>query len=69
MKKCDEIGSVVILKNNVSRYLLVEFNQAEREQEASDDDVLHISKKLITKNRIVYEELAKGEWNEVNLQK
>lgn len=69
MKKCDEIGSVVILKNNVPRYLLVEFKQAEREQEASDDDVLHTSKKLITKNRIVYEKLAKGEWNEVNLQK
>lgn len=55
----DETGSVVILKNNVPRYLLVEFKQAEREQEASDDDVLRISKKLIAKNRIAYEELAK----------
>ena len=55
----DETGSVVILKNNVPRYLLVEFTQAEREQEASDDDVLRISKKLIAKNRIAYEELAK----------
>lgn len=55
----DEIGSVVILKNNVPRYLLVEFKQAEREQEASNDDVLRISKKLIAKNRIAYEKLAK----------
>ena len=32
----DEKGSVVILKNNSPRYLLIEFNQAQREQTASD---------------------------------
>ena len=55
----DETGAVVILKNNVPRYLVIEFNQAKDLQEASDEDVSRISKKLIAKNRSAYEELAK----------
>lgn len=55
----DKNGSVVILKNNVPRYLLIEFNQAEAVQEAPDEELLMISKKLIEKNREAYEELAK----------
>lgn len=55
----DKNGSVVILKNNVPRYLLIEFNQAEAVQEAPDEELLMISKKLIAKNREAYEELAK----------
>lgn len=55
----DEKGPVVILKNNSPRYLLVEFNNAEQEQHASDEDVLSISKRLIAKNRKAYEVLAK----------
>ena len=46
----DEKGSVVILKNNSPRYLLIEFNQAQREQSASDEDILALSKRLIEKN-------------------
>lgn len=55
----DEHGAAVILKNNVPRYVLVEFSQAEQEQLAEDEDVLIISKRLIAKNRAAYEELAK----------
>ena len=55
----DEKGSVVILKNNSPRYLLIEFNQAQREQTASDEDILVLSKRLIEKNREAYEVLAK----------
>ena len=54
----DEKGSVVILKNNSPRYLLIEFNQAQKEQSASDEDILALSKRLIEKNREVYEALA-----------
>ncbi len=54
----DETGAVVIL-NNVPRYLVIEFNQAKDLQEASDEDIARISKKLIAKNRSAYEELAK----------
>lgn len=55
----DEKGSVVILKNNSPRYLLIEFGSAEQEQEASDEDVLEISRRLIAKNLKAYEVLAK----------
>lgn len=55
----DENGAAVILKNNVPRYLVIEFGQAEKEQTASDEDVLAISKRLIAKNRESYEALAK----------
>lgn len=55
----DENGSAIILKNNVPRYLIVEFSQAETEQTATDEDVMAISKRLIAKNRTAYEVLAK----------
>ena len=55
----DENGAAVILKNNVPRYVLVEFSQAEQEQIAEDEDILSVSKRLIAKNRTAYEELAK----------
>lgn len=55
----DENGSAVILKNNVPRYLIVEFEQAEQEQIAPDENVLSISKRLIAKNKQAYEVLAK----------
>ena len=55
----DEKGSVVILKNNTPRYLVIEFNHAEKEQVADDEDVMSISKRLIAKNRKAYEVLAK----------
>ena len=55
----DENGSVIILKNNVPRYLVMEFSAAEQEQLAVDEDVMAISKRLIEKNRQAYEVLAK----------
>ena len=55
----DENGAAVILKNNVPRYVLLEFSQAEQEQLAEDEDILAVPKRLIAKNRRAYEELAK----------
>ena len=55
----DENGSVVILKNNTPRYLLIEFEKAEKEQLADNEDLLTVSKRLIDKNREAYEVLAK----------
>lgn len=54
----DENGSAVILKNDVPRYLIVAFSQAEKEQSADSEDVMAISKRLIEKNRRTYELLA-----------
>lgn len=42
----DEYGSAVILKNNIPRYLVIDFSKAEQETTASDEDVLSISKRL-----------------------
>ena len=55
----DQYGSAVILKNNSPRYLILEFNQADEKLTASNEDVLAESKKLIARNKAVYEELAK----------
>ena len=55
----DENGAAVILKNNVPRYVLMEFSQVEDEQQAKDEDMLEISKRLIAKNKQAYEVLAK----------
>ena len=55
----DQNGSVVILKNNVPRYLVLDFNQANEAMESADSDVMLISKQLIAKNRKAYEDLAK----------
>ena len=55
----DESGAVVILKNNVPRYLVMEFSSAEQEQLAADEDVMSISRRFIEKNRQAYEVLAK----------
>ena len=55
----DENGSVVLLKNNAPRYVLVEFNEFEKTQQASDEDVLALSKSLMKNNRKVYEVIDK----------
>lgn len=55
----DEQGSAVILKNNVPRYLVIEFSQVEQMQAAQDEDIMQISARLIQQNRAAYEELAK----------
>ena len=47
----DECGSAVILKNNVPRYLVIDFSKAEQETTASDEDMLRISKRLMEQNK------------------
>ena len=56
----DENGAVVILKNNTPRYVLIEFSQLEREQQAADEDVLAISRRLMAKNEEALKKLTKG---------
>ena len=58
-KLVDQFGSAVILKNNIPRYVVVEFKETEVIEEASNEEVLAASKKLVEKNRKVYEVLAK----------
>ena len=53
----DENGSVIILKNNSPRYLLMEFEMAQQEQLSEDEDLQEISNRLIDKNRKAYKVL------------
>lgn len=55
----DERGSAVILKNNVPRYLVIDFSKADEDIIASDEDVLSISKKFMAQNKEAYEVLSK----------
>ena len=55
----DEHGTAVILKNNVPRYLVIDFSKAEQDSVASDNDIMNLSKRLIEQNRESYEVLAK----------
>ena len=55
----DEQGSAVILKNNVPRYIVIDFSKADHDMIASDEDVLSISKKIMEQNKEAYEVLAK----------
>lgn len=55
----DENGSAIIMKNNVPRYVILEFSQLEQDAEAENADVLTLSRKLMAKNREAYEALSK----------
>ena len=55
----DERGTAVILKNNVPRYLVIDFSKADESAIAADEDVLAISKRLLAQNKESYEVLAK----------
>lgn len=55
----NQYGSAVILEDNTPKYVITEFNQADEVQNASDNDVIESSKRLMKKNQKVYEELAK----------
>lgn len=55
----DENGAAVILKNDSPRYVLIEFSQLQLDEDASGDDVLSASKRILSKHRKAFEELAK----------
>lgn len=55
----DEHGTAVILKNNVPRYLVIDFSKAEAQKIADIEDVTAISERLIKQNMEAYKELAK----------
>lgn len=55
----DTDGSVVILKNNVPRYVLMEFSQFQKDELAQADEVDTVARRILAKNRKAFEELAK----------
>lgn len=55
----DETGSALILKNNRPSYVLMKYENVERTAAADDENLDAVSQKLMKKNRLAYEELAK----------
>lgn len=55
----DETGSALILKNNRPSYVLMKYDNFERAAAADDESLDAVSQKLMKKNRLAYEELAK----------
>jgi len=53
----DERGSVVIMRNNVPRYVLIDY--AQLDSVVPDADVLAVSRRFIADHRRALEELAK----------
>lgn len=55
----DRYGTAIIFKNNKPRYKVVEIDDTDDVETVSDEDILSVSKKLLKRNSVVYEELAK----------
>lgn len=58
-KIVDKNGSAIILKNNVPKYIILEYKQIEEESQVTDDEIISVSKRFIAKNKEAYEVLAK----------
>ncbi len=58
-KMVDEKGSVIIMKNNKPRYVLLCFDALQSQEESDTEEVMAISRRLIKKNMKAYEILAK----------
>ena len=55
----DEAGSALILKNNRPTYVLMKYEDFESVATADDESIDVVSERLMKKNRLAYEELAK----------
>lgn len=55
----DELGSAVIMKNNVPKYLVIEFSNADKQENVSNETVMEFSRKMMEKNKEAYEVLSK----------
>ena len=55
----DENGVAIILKNNVPRYVIIEYSQLQKEETIGDEEINIISNKVLSKYSKAFEELAK----------
>jgi antitoxin Phd len=55
----DKTGPAVVLKNNIPRYVILDFNQLKVEEPASTSEALASARKLIKKHLPAFKELAK----------
>jgi antitoxin Phd len=55
----DKTGAAVVLKNNVPRYVILDFNQLLNEETASSSEALESARKYLKKHMAAFAELAK----------
>ena len=55
----DKTGAAVVLKNNVPRYIILDFNQLKEAEIASTEEALISARKLLKKHLPAFKELAK----------
>ncbi|MDR1699570.1 MAG: type II toxin-antitoxin system Phd/YefM family antitoxin [Lachnoclostridium sp.] len=55
----DRTGAAVVLKNNVPRYVILDFNQLKEEETASASEALASARKLLKKHLPAFKDLAK----------
>ena len=55
----DENGVAVILKNNVPRYVLIEYSRLQEINTVDDEEVDRVARRLLSKHKKVFEALAK----------
>lgn len=58
-KMVDENGTVVILKNNVPRYILLDYSQLEKIETIGDEEIDDVVKKVLSMHIKAFEELSK----------
>jgi antitoxin Phd len=58
-KMVDENGTVVILKNNVPRYILLDYSQLEKIETIGDEEIDDVAKKVLSMHIKAFEELSK----------
>ena len=58
-KIVDKYGRAVVFKNNIPRYLVIDFSIADKVENASNEDVLASSGKLMDMYDDAFKELAK----------
>jgi antitoxin Phd len=54
----DRTGAAIVLKNNIPRYVILDFNQLKEEETASTNEALVSAKKLLKKHLQAFKELA-----------
>lgn len=59
IKLVEETGKAVIIKNNAPKYLVIDFNEIEKQEFTEDKTVMEISKRLMEQNKVAYEVLSK----------
>jgi antitoxin Phd len=55
----DEKGSAIVLKNNLPRYVIIEYSQLKGEELADKDEVTAAAQKILNKYLPAFKELAK----------